>query len=137
MKKNQTHNAPVENQGASNEQAQARQILPTEVAVRINSIRTSGNILAFASVNLNGCFAIPNVKVMNGPNGPFVSMPSYKSGNEYKDYCFPCTKEFKREFDETVLDAYHQQLSQKDGMQKDEAPTPEEAKARQGLAMTM
>ena len=67
----------------------------------------------------------------------FVSMPSYKSGNEYKDYCFPCTKEFKREFDEAVLDAYHQQLSQKDGMQKDEAPTPEEAKARQGLAMTM
>ena len=39
--------------------------------------------------------------------------------------------------DEAVLDAYHQQLSQKDGMQKDEAPAPEEAKARQGLAMTM
>ncbi|MBP3479755.1 MAG: SpoVG family protein [Oscillospiraceae bacterium] len=126
MKKNQTPNAPVENQGASNEQAQARQILPTEVAVRINSIRTSGNILAFASVNLNGCFAIPNVKVMNGPNGPFVSMPSYKVGEEHRDACFPCTKEFRQQFDQAVLDAYHQELEQlpQRGQQAAEQPGP-------------
>ena len=37
---------------------------------------------------------------------------SYKSGDQYRDVCFPCTKEFKQEFDRAVLDAYQQQLAQ-------------------------
>ena len=118
-------------------QAKAPTPAPMKIDVKIFMAKKDGPVLANASVNLNDCFAIKGIQIREGKNGPFVSMPSYKSGNEYKDYCFPCTKEFKREFDEAVLDAYHQQLSQKDGMQKDEAPAPEEAKARQGLAMTM
>jgi stage V sporulation protein G len=50
---------------------------------------------------------------MEGSKGLFVSMPSYKAGNgEYKDICFPCTKEAKAEFDKAVMDAYQQALTQ-------------------------
>ena len=118
-------------------QARAPAPPPMQISVKIYDPSKNGTELANATVTLNDCFAVRGIQIKEGKNGPFVSMPSRLVKGEYKDYCFPCTKEFKREFDEAVLDAYHQQLSQKDGMQKDEAPAPEEAKARQGLAMTM
>ena len=83
-----------------------------KIDVKIHALRTEGNRLADASVCLDDSFAIRGVKIVNGSSGPFVSMPSYKSGNQYRDICFPCTKEFKQEFDRAVLDAYQQQLTQ-------------------------
>ena len=58
--------------------APQREILPMQVDVKIHSLHASGPVLADASVNLNGCFAVRGVKVVDGSNGPFVSMPSYK-----------------------------------------------------------
>ena len=92
--------------------APTREVLPMEMDVRIHSLSTSGNVLANASVTLNGCFAIRGVRVMDGEKGPFVSMPSYKGRDGYKDICFPCTKEYRQQFQQTVLDAYQQALTQ-------------------------
>ena len=92
--------------------APQREALPMQVDVKIHSLHASGPVLADASVNLNGCFAIRGVKVVDGSNGPFVSMPSYKGRDGYKDICFPCTKEFRQQFHQTVLDAYQQALTQ-------------------------
>ena len=39
-------------------------------------------------------------------------MPSRKVGTKYMDYCFPCTSEFKKTFDETVLEAYRMEMHQ-------------------------
>lgn len=81
--------------------------------VKIHSIHPEGTLRATASVNIYGDFAVRGVKVMEGTNGLFVSMPSYKAGNgEYKDICFPCTKEAKAEFDNAVISAYQQTLAQ-------------------------
>ena len=67
-----------------------QQTLPMQYDVRIHSLRLDGNCRAHASVNINGCFAIRGVKVMESSKGLFVSMPSYRAGNgEYKDICFP------------------------------------------------
>jgi stage V sporulation protein G len=84
--------------------------LPVQYDVRINSLNTSGSRLATASVNINGQFAIRGVKVMSGQNGTFVSMPSYKTADGYHDYCSPCTKEAKIEFDRAVISAYQQAI---------------------------
>ncbi len=92
--------------------APQREALPMQVDVKIHALHASGPVLADASVNLNGCFAIRGVKVVDGSNGPFVSMPSYKGRDGYKDICFPCTKEFRQQFHQTVLDAYQQALTQ-------------------------
>jgi len=107
--------------------APQREALPMQVDVKIHSLHASGPILADASVNLNGCFAIRGVKVVSGTNGPFVSMPSYKGRDGYKDICFPCTKEFHQQFHQAVLDAYQQSLTQipqqrQPGMGQEEAP---------------
>lgn len=64
---------------------------------------------------------------MESKNGLFVSMPSRKVQGEYRDVCFPCTKEFKQQFDRQVLDAYTQTQTQ--NMQK--------TQENNGPAMTM
>nr|WP_304684840.1 SpoVG family protein [uncultured Oscillibacter sp.] len=107
--------------------APQREGLPMQVDVKIHSLHASGPVLADASVNLNGCFAIRGVKVVEGSNGPFVSMPSYKGRDGYKDICFPCTKEFHQQFHQAVLDSYQQSLVQlphqrQSGMGQEEAP---------------
>lgn len=71
--------------------APEQEALPMQMEVKIHALNTSGNVLANASVTLNGCFAVRGVKVISSENGPFVSMPHYKSRDGYKDICFPCT----------------------------------------------
>lgn len=89
------------------------QITPMKIDVKIGSIHPEGNVRAYASVNLNDCFAIRNVKIVDSTKGLFIAMPSYKAGNgEYKDICFPVTKEFREQLSEAVINAYQQALIQ-------------------------
>lgn len=65
------------------------------------------NLLAFASVNIADAFAIRGVKVLQGRNGPFVSMPQMKNGKgEWQDICFPTTKEGREMLNQVVLAEY-------------------------------
>ena len=100
-----------ENTQAADPESMA-QPLPMKVDVKIGSIRPTGSIRAIASVNLNDCFAIRNIKVVDSSKGLFVAMPSYKAGNgEYKDICFPVTAPFRQQLNDAVLSAYHQALN--------------------------
>ena len=108
--------------------------LPVEYAVRIYPVKDSKYTLANANVDINGIFAIRGVKIIRGENGPFVAMPQYKDGHgdyherspaPYHDICFPCTKEARQQFNETVLNAYEQSLRQ--DQQQDNAPPMEQS----------
>ena len=78
-----------------------------DITVRINKINTTGAVKANASVTLNECFGIRGVKVMDGKNGLFINMPSYKGNDgKYTDICFPTTPEFRKELTEAVIEAY-------------------------------
>lgn len=87
-------------------------LLPMQIGVRIYAIHTSGPVLAEASANLNGCFTIRGLKVVDVGNGPFISMPDYRTGGGYRDACFPSEREFRQQFRQAVLDAYEQALYQ-------------------------
>lgn len=118
--------------------AQERQILPMEFDVRIHSIRPNGVCRATASVDINGGFAIRGIKVMEGSKGLFISMPSYKAGNgEYKDICFPCTKEASQQFSDAVMNAYQQTLTMGMRQTQQAAPDPtlRQAQPTQKLSM--
>ena len=103
--------------------------LPMEIHVKIYRPSTKGPVLADASVNLNGCFAVRGIQVREGKNGPFVSMPSRQVRGGYRDVCFPCTAGFRQTFNQAVLDAYHMELTQ--GMEQH----PEEQPEQEGPAM--
>ena len=86
--------------------------MPMQLNAKVYLSKKEGPALAIASVNLNGCFAVRGIQIREGKNGPFVSMPSRKVNGEYMDLCFPCTAEFKKVFDQAILDAYHMELRQ-------------------------
>lgn len=58
---------------ATQSESPQQQTLPMQYDVRIHSLRLDGNCRAHASVNINGCFAIRGVKVMESSKGLFVS----------------------------------------------------------------
>ena len=69
-----------------------------------------GKLLAFASVNLGGVFAVNNIRIYNSDKGPFVSMPSTKGKDgEYHDICCPTTKEMRQALNAAVLGAYQRE----------------------------
>ena len=75
--------------------------------VRVYKQEDKGTLKAFASVTINGAFAVNDLKVVEGKNGLFVSMPSKKVGEDYKDIFHPITKEARDELLEAVLEAYN------------------------------
>ena len=81
-----------------------------------------------ASTQKSSCLlytSIRGVKVIRGEKGPFVAMPQYKdSHGDYRDICFPCTKEARQQFNDAVLNAYEQSLGQ--AQQLDNAPAAEQ-----------
>lgn len=64
-----------------------------DVEVKINSLYppgASGGIRAYALAAVDGCLGIRGIKVVEGGrDGLFVSMPSRKTENGYKEICFP------------------------------------------------
>ena len=111
---------------------QAKQTQPLDLEVRIQSIKPNESIKGTVSVNINGAFAIRGIKIIEGSNGLFVSMPSYKVGNDYKDICFPITPECRQQLNDAVLGAYEQALMQS---QNSMAKHHEMRQAPEGQAM--
>ena len=112
----------------------AKKALPMEMEVKIRPIQNGSSVLADASVTLNSCFAVRDIKVMKSNNGLFVSMPRQKVGSEYRDVCFPCTKEFHQKFRQTVLDAYEQKMAQ--SQEQAEASSKVQEQRGPGMEMT-
>ena len=106
---------------------------PSNFDVRIFGAKDNGTQRATANVNVCGIFAVRGVKVLESSKGLFVAMPQYKVGNEYKDICFPCTKESREQFNNAVMSAYEQTLSQK--QTQTEAPQPQQAPEMSGQSM--
>ena len=110
------------------------QSLPMVFDVRIHSIKPNDSIKGTASININNAFAVRGLKIVEGSNGLFVSMPSYKAGNEYRDICFPITVECRRQLNDAVISAYEQAFTQG---QNSVAKLHEMQQAPEGQAMEM
>ena len=84
--------------------------MPT-VDVRITSMYPpgeAGSIRGYASATIDSCIGIRGIK----ERGLFVSMPSRKTTEGYKEVCFPVTAEFREQLHNAVLSAYQQALEQ-------------------------
>ena len=102
--------------------------MPT-LDVRISSMYPAGGqggIRAYASATIDGCLAIRGIKVVEGGrDGLFVSMPSRKTQDGYKEVCFPVTAEFREQLYHGILDAYQQAITQAQALPAREAPAQE------------
>ncbi len=72
-----------------------------------------GSILAFASADIGGCFAVTGIKIVEGKDGPFVAMPNQMGRDKQRrDICFPTTSAMREALNTVVMDAYRDVLEQ-------------------------
>ena len=94
------------------QEEQQRKALPTEIGVRAYPIGGGGSVMANLTFDINGCFAIRGAKLIQGKNGPFVSMPQRSTKDGYQEVVFPITREMRDTVNNMALDAYEQALAE-------------------------
>ena len=62
---------------------------------------------AYVSIVFDDCFLVSDLKVIQGPNGVFVSMPSKRKKNgEFKDIAHPLNRETRERMERRILSEY-------------------------------
>src|SRR5262245_7237558 len=62
---------------------------------------------AYVSIVLDDCFLVSDLKVIQGPNGLFISMPSKRKKNgEFKDVAHPLNRETRETMERRILTEY-------------------------------
>ena len=60
-----------------------------------------------ASVVLDDCFAIKDIRIIQGDDKLFIAMPSRKLANgEYSDVAHPINSETRKMFEDAIIDSY-------------------------------
>ena len=83
----------------------------TDVRIRL---KDESKLKGVASITIDECFVIHDIKVIEGKDGLFVSMPSKKTANgEHKDIAHPINTETRETIKNAVLEAYNKALEEK------------------------
>jgi stage V sporulation protein G len=62
---------------------------------------------AYVSIVIDECFLVSDLKVIHGPNGLFISMPSKRKKNgEFKDIAHPLNRETREKMERRILEEY-------------------------------
>ena len=80
--------------------------------IKINLVRNQNPLKAFASITIEDCFVVHDLRIIKTEDKIFVAMPSKRvpDGNreqEYKDIAHPINKETRDEIEKMVLDKYY------------------------------
>ncbi len=91
-------------------------------SVRI-SLVTKETLRAMVSCKVAEAVFLTGMRVIEGKNGLFVSMPSKKDvGGEYHDIYFPASREIRDQLQAAVLEAYRAAAAKAGGQPAADAP---------------
>jgi len=81
--------------------------------VRIRFVKKEDSKLkAVASITIEDCFVVHDIKIIDGADGPFIAMPSRKtSDGEFKDIAHPLNTETREELKNAILTAYSNEMA--------------------------
>jgi len=80
----------------------------TEIKVHLTH---EERLKAFVSVTFDNCFAVRNMKVVEGKTGLILCMPSRKTADDqHKDLAHPITQDFRNYLETNILQAYHAEV---------------------------
>lgn len=78
----------------------------TSVTVR-KIEKENSRMKGIASVLLDDCFAVHDIRIIEGDNGLFIAMPSRPtSTGGYRDTAHPINAETRQIFEKAILEAY-------------------------------
>ncbi len=80
----------------------------TDVRIRL---KDEEKLKGIASITIDECFVVHDIKVIDGKDGLFVSMPNKKNAEGvHKDIAHPIKTETRMELQAIVLEAYKKAL---------------------------
>ena len=80
--------------------------------VRVRVIKKDDSKLkGVASITIDECFVVHDIKIIEGNQGNFIAMPSRKTPEgEYKDIVHPLNTETREEIRKAILDEFEKAL---------------------------
>ena len=60
-----------------------------------------------ATVQLDDCFVVRDIRIIDGDNGLFIAMPSKKVPGGHKDIAHPINRETRKMFEDKILEEYN------------------------------
>ena len=78
--------------------------------IRIKKINTDRRLKAVVSITIDNCFAIHELRVIEGKEGLFVAMPSRQvSDGTFKDIAHPINAETRKLIEDFVVAKYQEE----------------------------
>ncbi|MBR3660371.1 MAG: septation regulator SpoVG [Bacilli bacterium] len=59
-----------------------------------------------ATVQLDECFVVRDIRIIDGDNGLFIAMPSKKVPGGHKDIAHPINRETRKMFEDAILEQF-------------------------------
>lgn len=76
-------------------------------------LKENSRMKGLASVKLDDCFVVKDIRIIEGDEGLFIAMPSKKKADgEYKDIAHPITQECRQMFQDAIIKAYDEKLKE-------------------------
>lgn len=83
----------------------------TEIRIRLVK-KDDVKLKAVASLTIDNCFAIHDIKVIQSENDCFIAMPSKKTpSGEYKDIVHPLNSETREMLSKMIIEEYYKALA--------------------------
>ena len=74
--------------------------------VRIRKMDKDGKLKAVASITIDDCFVIHDIKIIEGDQGLFIAMPSRKAQDgTYKDIAHPINSQTRTDLQNLILES--------------------------------
>ena len=84
--------------------------------IRIKIVEATGKLKAVASIMIDGCLFVHDIKILEGNRGLFVMMPSRKSADGiYKDVAHPINTETREMLKTVLIKAYSDKMAESAG----------------------
>ena len=84
--------------------------------------KENSRMKGIASVLLDDCFAVHDIRIIEGDNGLFIAMPSRQtSTGGYRDIAHPINPEVRSMFEDAILEAYEKAPEEEEKEEVEEA----------------
>ena len=83
----------------------------TEIRVKLLE-KEDSRLKAVASMTIDGCFVVHEIKILEKDDGFIVSMPNKKKSNgKFADIAHPINVETREQINNAVIEAYKKELA--------------------------
>ena len=99
------------NRGDTSEEGDTMEI--SEIRV---TLRNEDKLKAFVTVTFDKCFAVRNMKIVDGEKGPMLCMPSRKlPDGSFKDVAHPINADFRLYLEKAIFKIYEEEIKKAPG----------------------